>query len=145
MISALLIFLRMIPGVGGIIERITGKWLDTKVQMYETRWGVTRDVAVAAIRGEAAANEAKIGWLKAVASSRFLQLIVGGFAGPWIIYGWKVIVWDNIIHKFFWDTYGFTPPIGGLVGDWANIILTGIFVTSTGMGLTAMVINKSKP
>lgn len=136
--------LGMIPGLSTLIQFVVGKYMDSKVAMYQTRWGVTKDVAIAAINAETLNNQAKIGWLNAVASSRFLQFIVGGFAGPWIIYGWKVIAWDNIIHKFIWDTYGFTPPIGGLVGSWANIILSGIFVTSTGMGIATAVLNRTK-
>ncbi len=53
-----------------------------------------------------------------------------------------MIVWDNIVHKFFWGVYGYTPPIGGDVGTWANIILGGIFVTSTGMGITSAILNR---
>lgn len=140
----LLSLLNLIPGISSVIQFVVGKVLDSKVAMYQTRMGVTKEVAIAAIQAEAAANQAKIGWLNAVAGSRFLQLIVFGFAGPWIIYGWKVIVWDNIIHKFFWDAYGFTPPITGLVGEWAGIILGGIFVTSTGMSITTAVLNRTK-
>lgn len=142
--TIIMTLLGMIPGLSTLIQFVVGKYMDSKVAMYQTRMGVTRDVAVAAINAETLNNQAKIGWLNAVASSRFLQFIVGGFALPWIVYGNKVIMWDNIIHKFIWDTYGFTPPIGGLVGTWAEIILGGIFVTSTGMGITAAVLNRTK-
>jgi hypothetical protein len=116
--------------------------MDSKVAMYQTRMGVTREVAVQAIQAEVTNNQTKVNWLNAIAHSRFLQFIVGGFAGPWIIYGWKVIVWDNIVHKFIWGVYGFTPPITGLVGSWAAIILGGIFVTTTGMGLTSTIMSR---
>lgn len=135
--TILMTLLGMIPGLSSLIQFIAGKWMDSKVAIFQARMGVTRDIAVAAIQAETLNNQAKVGWLNAVASSRFLQFIVGGFALPWIVYGNKVILWDNIIHKFFWGVYGFTPPIGGLVGNWAEIILGGIFITSTGMGLTA--------
>lgn len=142
--TAIMTLLNLIPGVSSLIQFVVGKWMDSKVAMYQTRMGVTRDVAVAALQAEVENNKAKVGWLNAVANSRFLQFIVGGFAGPWIIYGWKVIVWDNIIHKFFWGVYGFTPPISGLVGEWASIILGGIFITSTGMGITSAVLNHTR-
>jgi len=132
----------MIPGLASAAQFIVGKWMDSKVQMYATKWNVTKDVAISAINAEEANNKTKVAWLGAVANSRFLQVIVGGFAGPWIIYGWKVIVWDNIVHKFFWGTFGFTPPIGGEVGTWAGIILGGIFVTSTGMNVANAIINR---
>lgn len=137
--TLIMMLLNLIPGVSSLIQFVAGKWMDTKVAMYQTRWGVTKDVALGAIQAEVVNNQTKVGWLNAVASSKFLMLIVGGFAGPWIVYGWKVIVWDNIVHKFFWGIYGFTPPIGGFVGNWSEIILSGIFVTSTGMGITAAI------
>lgn len=136
--------LGMIPGISSLIQFVAGKWMDSKVDMYRVRMGVTKDVAVAAIQAEVENNRTKVGWLNAVANSRFLQFIVGGFAFPWIVYGNKVIVWDNIIHKFIWGTYGFTPLITGMVGTWAEIILTGIFVTSTGIGITTAVLNRTK-
>lgn len=139
----LLTLLNFIPGISSLVQTITTKWMDTKANMYATKMGVTKEVAIEAIRAQAKDNETKVGWLQAVAGSRFLQLIVGGFAGPWIIYGWKVVVWDNILHKFFWGVYGFTPPIGGLVGDWANIILGGIFVTSTGLVAAGAYVSKA--
>jgi hypothetical protein len=134
--------LGMIPGIAQVVQFIAGKWMDSKVAMYQTRMGVTREVAVQAIQAEVTNNQTKVNWLNAIAHSRFLQFIVGGFAGPWIIYGWKVIVWDNIVHKFIWGVYGFTPPITGLVGSWAAIILGGIFVTTTGMGLTSTLMSR---
>lgn len=142
--SFIMTVLGMIPGLSHMIEFVTGKFFDSKVSIYQTRMGVTKEVAVEAIRAEVAINQTKIGWLNAVAGSRFLQFIVGGFALPWIVYGNKVVIWDNIVHKFIWDTYGFTPPITGAVGEWANVILGGIFVTSTGMGITAAVLNRTK-
>jgi hypothetical protein len=144
MTALIMTALNMIPGVSTLIQFVVGKWMDSKVAMYQTRMGVTKDVALAAIQAEVENNRTKVGWLNAVANSRFLQFIVGGFAFPWIYYGNKVIVWDNIIHKFIWGTYGYTPPITGLVGSWAEIILGGIFVTSTGMGITAAVLNRTK-
>lgn len=142
--TAILTLLNLIPGVSSLIQFVTGKWLDSKVAMYQTRMGVTKEVAITAIQAEIENNRTKVPWLQAVAASGFLQFIVGGFAGPWIIYGWKVIVWDNIVHHFFWGVYGYTPPIAGLVADWAGIILGGIFVTSTGVGITQAVLNRTK-
>lgn len=144
MTALILTALNLIPGVSNLIQFVAGKWMDSKVSMYQARMGVTKEVAIAAIQAEVENNRTKVGWLQAVASSPFLMFIVAGFAGPWIIYGWKVIVWDNIVHKFFWGVYGFTPPITGLVADWAGIILGGIFVTSTGVGITHAVLNRTR-
>jgi len=142
--TLIMTFLGMIPGISSLIQFVAGKWMDSKVTMYQTRMGVTRDVAIAAIQAEVENNRTKVGWLQAVAGSRFLQCIVGGFAAPLIFFMNKSIVWDNIIHKFFWGTYGYTPPLTGFTAEWAGVIIGGIFVTSTGMGITAAVLNRTK-
>jgi len=135
--------LRMLPGIGKLVEVISTKWMDTKADMYAKRMGVTKEVAVEAIRAETINNQTKIGWLNAVASSRFLQFVVGGFAFPLIVYFNKAIVWDKIVHKFIWGVYGFTPGIEDvLVGSWAGIIISGIFVTGTGMSIAGAVIKR---
>jgi len=140
--TAIMTILGMIPGLSALIQFVVGKYMDSKVAIYQTRMGVTKEVAVEAVRSETVNNQTKVNWLNAVANSRFLQFIVGGFAGPWIVYSWKVIVWDNIVHKFFWGTYAYTPTIHGNIGDGFNVIITGIFVTSAGMGLAASFLKK---
>jgi len=142
--TIIMTLLGMIPGISKLVQFVAGKWMDSKVAMYQTRMGVTRDVALGAIRAEVENNQTKVGWLQAVAGSRFLQFIVGGFAAPLIFFMNKSIVWDNIIHKFFWGTYGYTPPLTGFTAEWAGVIIGGIFVTSTGMGITAAVLNRTK-
>lgn len=141
--TAALTLLNMIPGISNLIATITGKWLDTKAAMYAQKMGVTKEVAIEAIRAQSKDNETKVDWLKVVASSRFLQCIVGGFAFPLIVYMNKAYVWDNIIHKFFWGVYGYTPPLTGLVADWGGIIISGIFVTSTGMVAAGAFVSKA--
>lgn len=139
MIAGILAFLNIIPGVATAVQAIVGKVYDSKVAMYAARWGVTKDVAVAAIQAEAAMASAKVGWLQAVASSPFLMFIVGGFATPWIILEWKVIVYDNVWQH--WGTF-FTDPVRGAIGDWGSTIITGIFITTGGLGIAHAVLNK---
>lgn len=43
------------------------------------------------------------------------------FAGAFIVYVWKVVVWDKV---FGWGT---TDPLHGEVGQWAMIVLTAYF------------------
>ncbi len=142
--TIIMTLLGMIPGVASVVQFIAGKWMDSKVSMYQARMGVTKDVAVAAINAEAENNKTKVSWLQAVASSPFLMFIVGGFALPLIVHMNKAYVWDNIIHKFIWGTYGFTPPMTGYILEWGGIIIGGIFVTSTGMGITHAIINRKE-
>lgn len=138
----LMTLLGMIPGIGSIVQTITTKWFDTKVQLYQARTGATKEIAVAAITAAVSDNQTKVAWLNAVAGSRFLQFIVGGFAFPLIVYMNKAYVWDNIIHPIFWDGYGFTPPLKGLVAEWGGVIIAGIFITSTGAKIADSVISK---
>lgn len=143
MIAFAMTLLRFIPGIGSLISTITTKWMDTKAQMYAERMGVTKDVAVEAIRAQALDNQTKVGWLQVVAGSFFLQMLVGGFAFPLIYYMNKSIVWDNIIHKWLYGTYGFTPPLAGFTAEWAGIIISGIFVTSTGLVAAGAYVSKA--
>jgi hypothetical protein len=43
------------------------------------------------------------------------------FAGAFIIYTWKVVVWDKVFGL------GVTDPLGGDVAQWAMIVLTAYF------------------
>lgn len=43
------------------------------------------------------------------------------FAGAFIIYVWKVVVWDKVLG------WGSTDPLGGDVAQWAMIVLTAYF------------------
>lgn len=140
--TVIMTLLGMIPGLSSLIQFVTGKWMDTKAAMYATRMGVTKEVAIEAIRAEIVNNQTKVGWLTVVSGSLFLQCIVGGFAFPLIVYMNKAYVWDNIVHKFFWGTYGFTPPMQGLVVDWAGVIISGIFITGASAKIADSVITR---
>jgi hypothetical protein len=43
------------------------------------------------------------------------------FAAAFILYTWKVVVWDRVLGL------GTTPPLSGDVGQWAMIVLTAYF------------------
>lgn len=137
MIAAILSFLHLIPGFTALAQFVVGKVYDSKVAMYQARWGTTRDVAVAAVQAEAASNQAKAGWMQAVASSPVLAFVVVGFAFPFIFYLNKVIVWDLCLG------WGTTPPLKYvLLTDWGGIIISGIFITTGSVGIVHAVINR---
>ncbi|HET7849059.1 MAG TPA: hypothetical protein VFL51_08355 [Pseudolabrys sp.] len=46
------------------------------------------------------------------------------FAFAFVIYVWKVVVWDKVLG--FW-THGITDPLSGDIGRWAMIVLTAYF------------------
>lgn len=138
----LMTLLGMIPGLSTLAGKVMDSFFNAKVAMYTSRWGVTRDVAVSAIQAEGVANQAKVSWLQVVAASPVLAFIVIGFAAPWIIYEWKVVAWDNVLSPALLGHAGFTPEIKGMVADWSNIILGGIFISSTGAGIAHAIISK---
>lgn len=137
MMAAILAILHLIPGFTSLAQSIVGKVYDSKVAMYQSRWGATRDVAVAAIQAQAAENQAKVGWLAAVAASPVLSFVVVGFAFPFIFYLNKVIVWDLCLG------WGSTPTLKyALLTDWGGLIIGGIFITSGSVGIVHAVLNR---
>ncbi len=137
MIAFIMGFLHLLPGFTALAQFIVGKVYDSKVKMYAARWGTTRDIAVAAIQAEAVTNQAKVGWMQAVAASPVLSFVVVGFAFPFIYYLNKVIVWDLCLG------WGTTPVLKyALLSDWGGVIIGGIFLTTGGIGLAHAVINK---
>ncbi len=138
MISLIGTFLALIPGISSVIQAITSAWFNAKVQLYQAKTGVIRDVAVAAIQAEVVNNQTKVSWIMALASNPVMLFIVFGFAFPYIAYEWKAILWDKVIMLGTTSTDAITGPLA----DWAQIILGGIFVTSTGIGVAHAIINK---
>ncbi len=137
MIALIMGILHLIPGFTSLAQFIVGKFYDSKVTMYTARWGVTRDVAVAAIQAEAVTNQAKAGWMQAVASSPLLTFVVVGFAFPFIFYLNKVIVYDICLG------WGHTPVLKyELLTQWGGVIIGGIFLTTGGVGVAHAIINR---
>lgn len=52
----------------------------------------------------------------------FTAMIRPMIAWPIIVYVWKVVVWDTVFGL------GTTPPLSGMIGEWAGIIITAYFV-----------------
>lgn len=139
MIAAFFAVLHLIPGFTSLAQFVVGKVYDSKVAMYQARWGVTRDVAVAAIQAQAPLAQAQVSWIEALAKNPIMMGLVVGFALPWIILEWKALVYDNVWQ--FWGTYH-TDPVKGALADWGDTILKGIFITGGGLGIAHAVINK---
>ncbi len=133
-------FLGLIPGISSLVSSFTSAWFNSKVEMYVAKTGLERAVAVSAIQAEVGNNHAKIGWIEALAKNPVMLFIVVGFAMPFIIYEWKAIAYD----KVWMDGLTKTDPITGPLADWATIILSGIFVTSTGIGIAHTIINRNQ-
>lgn len=138
--TLLLGLLSYIPGLMSLVSSITTAAFNAKVQMYQARTGASRDVAIQVLQAQVADNQTKVGWLKVIASSPVLLVIVFGFAAPFIIFEWKCVVYDIV----WMHGTTMTDPIRGQIADWATTIIGGIFVTSTGIGVAHAIISKNE-
>jgi hypothetical protein len=142
MLTALLAFFQALPAITGGINNFTTRYYDAKVQITKARIGGDVEVAKQLVTGLVAEGQTRVEFLKTVSQSKFLMGIVGGFALPWIIYEWKVVVWDNIFAIAVWGEPGFTPTIKGLVAEWSGVILAGVFGTGSVMAVGQMFFNR---
>lgn len=139
MISAILAFFTALPSVVNGLTAFSDKYFDTKVKMLATRIGGDVDAAKAMLVAEVQNNQAKVGWLSVVAGSPILSFVVVGFAFPFIFYLNKVIVYDICLGL------GSTPALKyELLTNWGGIIISGIFVTTTGVGAVQAWVNRPK-
>lgn len=141
-ITAILAFFQAIPAITGGITAFSQAYFNAKVQIVATRVGGDVKVATQIVSGVVTEGQTRVEFLKVVSQSKFLMFLVGGFAAPWMFYQAKVVAWDNIIYHWFWDGYGYTPPIGGSVGQWAGWIIGGIFGTGGVMAAGQMFFNR---
>jgi hypothetical protein len=139
MLSFLTTFLGLIPGINSVVSAVLNAYFNSKVQIYMAKTGLEEAVAVEAIKAEVVNNQTKVSWIQALASNPVMLFIVVGFAMPFIIYEWKAVAYDMV---WMHGTTS-TDPIRGPLADWATIILSGIFVTSTGIGVAHTIINKA--
>jgi hypothetical protein len=144
MFTAFLAFIQAIPAITGGFNNFVSKYYDAKVQITAARIGGDVNVARALVSGVVAEGQTRVEFLKTVSQSKFLMCITGGFAGPWIVYEWKVVVWDNIVCPYAFGRACFTPTITGLVADWSGVILAGIFGTASVTALGQMFFNRKE-
>lgn len=141
-ITAILAFFQAIPAITGGITAFTQSYYNAKVQITTAKIGGDVNVARQMVTGIVAEGQTRIEFLKVVSQSPVLLGVVVGFAGPLIIYEWKVVVWDNIVAFAIYGAYGFTPPIKGMVAEWMGVILGGIFGTGGVMAVGHMFFNR---
>jgi hypothetical protein len=141
-VGAVLAFFQAIPSLVHGFEAFTKAHYDAKVKLTSARIGGDVDVAKAIVAGTVAEGNTRVEFLKAVSQSKFLMWLVGAWSGPWIIYEWKVVVWDNIVSFALFGVYGFTPEIKGFVAAWAGVILAGAFGTGGVMAAGALFFNR---
>jgi hypothetical protein len=142
MLTAILAFFQVIPAITGGLSKWTEAYYNAKVQITKARVGGDERVARQLVTGIVAEGQTRVEFLKVVGQSKFMMFIVGGFALPWMIYQGKVVLYDNIISPALFGVYGFTPPIGGTVGEWAGWIIGGIFGTGGVMAAGQLFFNR---
>lgn len=138
MISAIIAFLGIIPGVSTVIGAIMGKMYDAKVAITTARIGGDVSVATAMVNASIAVEASRVQGLTVIAGSWVLSFLVVGFATPFIIYEWKVVVWDTVLM------WGVTNPIRGAVIDWGGTIIMCLFGSGTALSTGHMYFNRNK-
>lgn len=129
MLTAILAFFQALPALTGGINHFFDTYYNAKVQITMKRLGCDMEVAKSLVSGIVAEGQTRVEFLRVVSQSPFLMFLVGGFAFPWMIYGGKVVLWDNVLCHAIYGVYGYTPTIEGTVGAWAGVIIGGIFGT----------------
>ena len=140
-----------------LIQFVIGKVFDSKVAIVQARLGVERDVAVQLVTAAAQENHENTSKLAIYASSKILTVMLVGFAVPFILYTWKIVVVDIVIgrgcigfHPFGWEIIanhcwvGTTDPIKGQVAEWATTIIGFLFGSATTVTIGKMWFNRDK-
>lgn len=144
MITVILAFFQAIPSLVHGLEAFQKSYFDAKVKITTARIGGDVNVATQMVSGIVAEGQTRVEFLKVVSQSKFLMWMVGLWSAPWIVYEWKVVLWDNMVCFWIYGAYGFTPMIKGLVADWAGVILAGIFGTGGVMAAGQMFFNRKE-
>jgi|SRR5712664_3089604 len=140
MLTAILAFFQAVPAIAGGINNFTNKYYDAKVQITTARIGGDVAVAKQMVSGVVAEGQTRVEFLKTVGQSKFLMFLIGGFATPFMLYVWKIVVYDII---WMAGTVA-TDPIKGNVADWGGIIIASIFGSGTVLGVGQMYFNRKE-
>jgi hypothetical protein len=117
----MLALLSLIPGIGTVIQSVLGAVFDAKVKITQAKTGADRDTAVALLKAAEVEAHERTAALAIIASNKFLTFLVIAFAAPYIVFEFKVVIWDIVLGL------GSTDPIKGQVADWATVIIPSIF------------------
>lgn len=104
------------PVIKGLLDAYRAK-----LDATNTRDAQAVDLAKKEIEAEIAARAEANKVIIAEQGRWYTAIIRPLFALPLIVYFWKVILWDKILG------WGTTDPLGGLVGEWAGLIILAYF------------------
>ncbi len=128
----ILTLLGLIPGAMSLIQGVTNKLYDAKVQITMSQLQCDRDKAVAAVNERIAAGHDRVTALQAIAGSTMLTYLFVGFATPLLVYFAKCVLWDTMLGL------GSTPALHGQIADWSNTIIWSLFGSATSLGVASM-------
>jgi|ERR1035437_9219904 hypothetical protein len=140
MITGILAFFQAVPAIMGGINNFTSAYFNAKVQLTAARIGGDVEVVRAMLTATGIEAQSRVEGLKVIAGSKVLLFLVFAFAMPWVLYEWRVVVWDNVIMLGTTST----PPIKGEVGSWATTIISCLFGSGTAVTVGSMYFHRNK-
>jgi len=130
------IILGFIPSLVGPVMNYLTKLRDTQVAMYQSRFGASKDVAVAALQAQAAVQSKW--WFAALPPA-----IIGLSYASYLV---KSVFWDKVVGSFV-GCYGKTAPgtctlfqTDPLSAD-LNWVMTAVILSYFGAGVAMKMLN----
>jgi hypothetical protein len=136
MLTAILAFFQAVPALVRGVEAFTKSYYDAKVKITTARIGGDVEVAKQIVSGIVSEGQTRVEFFRVVGQSKFLMLLIGGFATPFMVYVWKIVVFDIVLGL------GTTDAIKGNVAEWGGVIIASIFGSGTALGLGQMYFNR---
>lgn len=136
MLTAILAFFQAVPALVRGVEAFTKSYYDAKVKITTARIGGDVEVAKQIVSGIVSEGQTRVEFFRVVGQSKFLMFLIGGFATPFMVYVWKIVVFDIVLGL------GTTDAIKGNVAEWGGVIIASIFGSGTALGLGQMYFNR---
>ena len=110
--------------LGGPFAQAAVDAYKAKLDKENTSEKIAADLAARELAVEQREDELRTQLLIAEQGRWYTSLPRPLFAMAFVIYVWKVVVWDKVLA--YW-THGSTDPLTGDVSQWAMIVLTAYF------------------
>ena len=108
-----------------ILGWITGDLTGALERAYKAKLEASTDEKRMAAEERLAQLKARQQVILAAQGDPIERFVRVGFAAPFVIYTWKLVVWDKVLA--YW-THGTTDALGGDLGKIFMIVLSGYFV-----------------
>lgn len=103
-----------------ILDKLAGGWRDY-LNAKNTTDAQATELAVQELKAEIEARKVASSIVIAEQGRWYTALVRPLFALPFIIFAWKVVVWDKVLG------WGVTDALTGAVADWAGYVLVAYF------------------